>query len=36
VVLIAAAWLLVASVCGKLIGIHIAARILKWQRARPA
>ena len=28
---LAAALLLVASVAGKLIGIHIAGRILKWQ-----
>jgi Kef-type K+ transport system membrane component KefB len=27
----AAAWLLAASVAGKLIGIHIAGRLLKWQ-----
>jgi Kef-type K+ transport system membrane component KefB len=30
-VFIAAAWLLVASVAGKLIGIHAAGRVLKWQ-----
>ncbi len=30
-VFIAAAWLLLASVSGKLIGIHLAGRILKWQ-----
>ncbi len=30
-VFIAAAWLLVASVAGKLIGIHIAGRVLRWQ-----
>jgi Kef-type K+ transport system membrane component KefB len=30
-VFIAAAWLLLASVAGKLIGIHIAGRVLKWQ-----
>jgi len=29
-VFIAAAWLLVASVAGKLIGVHIAGRILRW------
>ncbi len=27
----AAAWLLLASVVGKLIGVHLAGRILKWQ-----
>jgi Kef-type K+ transport system membrane component KefB len=30
-VFVAAAWLLAASVSGKLIGIHIAGRLLKWQ-----
>ena len=30
-VFIAAAWLLLASVCGKLIGVHIAGRVLRWQ-----
>jgi len=30
-VFIAAAWLLVASVAGKLIGVHMAGRVLKWQ-----
>ena len=30
-VFIAAAWLLVASVAGKLAGIHLAGRVLKWQ-----
>ncbi len=30
-VFIAAAWLLLASVAGKLIGIHLAGRVLKWQ-----
>jgi Kef-type K+ transport system membrane component KefB len=30
-VFVAAAWLLVASVAGKLIGVHIAGRVLKWQ-----
>ncbi len=30
-VFIAAAWLLLASVGGKLIGIHIAGRLLQWQ-----
>jgi Kef-type K+ transport system membrane component KefB len=30
-VFIAAAWLLVASVAGKLIGVHMAGRLLKWQ-----
>jgi Kef-type K+ transport system membrane component KefB len=30
-VFIAAAWLLVAAVAGKLIGLHIAGRILRWQ-----
>ncbi len=30
-VFIAAAWLLLASVAGKLIGIHVAGRVLKWQ-----
>jgi len=30
-VFIAAAWLLLASVAGKLIGIHVAGRLLKWQ-----
>ena len=30
-VLLAAAWLLPASVMGKLIGLHIAGRLLKWQ-----
>ena len=30
-VLLAAAWLLLASVAGKLIGVHIAGRLLKWQ-----
>ena len=27
----AAAWLLVASVSGKLIGVHLAGRVLRWQ-----
>ena len=31
VVFIAAAVLLVASVTGKLVGVHLAGRILKWQ-----
>jgi Kef-type K+ transport system membrane component KefB len=31
-VFIAAAWLLAASVVGKLAGIHIAGRVLGWQR----
>jgi Kef-type K+ transport system membrane component KefB len=30
-VFIAAAWLLLASVAGKLIGIHIAGKILRWE-----
>lgn len=30
-VFLAAAWLLVASVAGKLAGVHLAGRILKWQ-----
>jgi Kef-type K+ transport system membrane component KefB len=30
-VFIAAAWLLLASVAGKLVGIHVAGRLLKWQ-----
>jgi Kef-type K+ transport system membrane component KefB len=30
-VFIAAAWLLLASVAGKLIGIHLAGRLLRWQ-----
>ena len=30
-VFIAAAWLLLASVSGKLIGVHIAGRVLRWQ-----
>jgi Kef-type K+ transport system membrane component KefB len=30
-VFLAAGWLLLASVSGKLIGIHIAGRILRWQ-----
>lgn len=30
-VFLVAAWLLVASVAGKLIGTHLAGRILKWQ-----
>ena len=30
-VFLAAAWLLVAAVGGKLIGVHLAGRILKWQ-----
>jgi Kef-type K+ transport system membrane component KefB len=30
-VFVAAGWLLLASVSGKLIGIHIAGRILRWQ-----
>ncbi len=30
-VFVAAAWLLLASVAGKLIGVHIAGRVLKWQ-----
>ena len=30
-VFIAAAWLLLASVAGKLIGVHVAGRILRWQ-----
>ncbi|MFY7865949.1 cation:proton antiporter [Roseateles sp.] len=31
-VFIAAAWLLLASVAGKLIGVHLAGRILAWPR----
>jgi len=31
-VFVAAAWLLAASVVGKLIGVHLAGRILGWQR----
>lgn len=31
-VFIAAAWLLLASVAGKLIGVHLAGRILGWQK----
>jgi Kef-type K+ transport system membrane component KefB len=31
VVFVAATWLLAASVGGKLIGLHIAGRLLKWQ-----
>jgi Kef-type K+ transport system membrane component KefB len=31
-VFVAAAWLLAASVAGKLLGVHIAGRVLKWQR----
>ncbi len=30
-VFVAAAWLLLVSVAGKLVGVHIAGRILKWQ-----
>ena len=30
-VFVAAGWLLLASVAGKLIGIHIAGRVLRWQ-----
>ena len=30
-VFVAAAWLLLLSVAGKLIGVHIAGRVLKWQ-----
>jgi Kef-type K+ transport system membrane component KefB len=30
-VFVAAAWLLLVSVAGKLIGVHIAGRVLKWQ-----
>jgi Kef-type K+ transport system membrane component KefB len=30
-VFVAAAWLLLASVAGKLIGVHVAGRVLKWQ-----
>jgi Kef-type K+ transport system membrane component KefB len=30
-VFVAGAWLLLASVLGKLIGVHIAGRVLKWQ-----
>jgi len=30
-VFIAGAWLLLASVVGKLIGVHVAGRVLKWQ-----
>ena len=30
-VFVAAAWLLLASVVGKLAGVHIAGRVLKWQ-----
>ena len=30
-VFVAAAWLLVASVSGKLLGLHLAGRVLKWQ-----
>lgn len=30
-VFVAAAWLLAASVAGKLIGVHLAGRVLKWQ-----
>jgi Kef-type K+ transport system membrane component KefB len=31
VVFLAGAWLLLASVAGKLAGVHIAGRVLKWQ-----
>jgi Kef-type K+ transport system membrane component KefB len=31
VVCLAAAWLLLVSVSGKLLGVHLAGRILKWQ-----
>ena len=30
-VFVAAAWLLLVSIAGKLIGVHIAGRVLKWQ-----
>jgi Kef-type K+ transport system membrane component KefB len=30
-VFVAAAWLLLASVSGKLLGVHLAGRVLKWQ-----
>ena len=30
-VFVAAAWLLAASVAGKLIGVHLAGRVLGWQ-----
>ena len=30
-VFVAAAWLLLASVAGKLAGVHLAGRVLKWQ-----
>jgi len=30
-VVVAAVWLLLASVSGKLIGVHLAGRLLKWQ-----
>jgi Kef-type K+ transport system membrane component KefB len=32
VVFVAAAWLLLASVAGKLLGIHIAGKILRWEK----
>jgi Kef-type K+ transport system membrane component KefB len=35
-VFVAAGLLLLASVAGKLIGVHLAGRILKWRRAKPA
>ncbi len=31
-VFVAAAWLLLAAVAGKLIGVHLAGRVLGWQR----
>ncbi len=30
-VFVAAAWLLLVSIAGKLIGVHVAGRVLKWQ-----
>jgi Kef-type K+ transport system membrane component KefB len=30
-VFVAAAWLLLASVVGKLVGVHLAGRVLRWQ-----
>jgi Kef-type K+ transport system membrane component KefB len=32
VVFVAAAWLLLASVAGKLLGIHLAGKILRWEK----
>jgi Kef-type K+ transport system membrane component KefB len=35
-VFVAAAWLLLASVAGKLLGVHLAGRVLRWQPGEAA